>query len=242
MPPYSTQGHCDLTTPPRHKNLVQTTLGRIFFEYSLGLRESTLFQKCPLRPVPPEPLPVSGTPPRRRNFRPGALPIPIQATLIRHRVLVRAAAGAVSAGQHDQPRGRRASRDLSQGGRHHAGADTFISTATTPDNALGPTSSHFPDRSTFENTYRDAIEAHWRSLNAAQLAQETPRGFATFESFSTNGVQANFTADPAAARSKTPAAPNLTSSAAANVKLPINLGGPKVSQFSTIGTSDPNDA
>ncbi|MBL3554190.1 tyrosinase family protein [Rhodovulum sulfidophilum] len=116
--------------------------------------------------------------------------------------------------------------------------DTFFASSTYPDNALDPTSSHYPDWDSFESAYHDPIEAFWNGLSDAQKQQETLRGFPDFESFWTTGVQPNFTAAPANGRSKTLAAPDLTPPASDAVTLPIIEAGLAPEIFTTVVATD----
>ncbi|TDX31379.1 tyrosinase family protein [Rhodovulum visakhapatnamense] len=113
-------------------------------------------------------------------------------------------------------------------------ADTFFASSTYPDNALDPSSSHYPDWDSFESAYHDPIEAFWTGLSDAQKQQETLRGFPDFDSFWTTGVQPNFNANPADGRSKTAAAPDLTPPASDAVMLSVIEAGLRPELFTTV--------
>lgn len=119
-------------------------------------------------------------------------------------------------------------------------ADTFMTTSTYQDNALDPTSSHYPEWPEFEDRYRDAIAAVWSGLTPDQLAQENLRGFPDFDTFWNRGVQPNYTDLRANGRSKTPSDPDLTGRAADAVEEEVILAGLRPEQFTTV-VSD-NDA
>ncbi len=114
-------------------------------------------------------------------------------------------------------------------------ADTMFQGDAYPDNALDPTSSHFPqDWDSFENAFHDTVEKFWAGLSDPQRDQEKLRGFPDFDTFWTDGVKANFTTPPSLGRSKTPAAPDLTDPAASQVKPAIILSGLKTVLFTTV--------
>ncbi|MDU8909659.1 tyrosinase family protein [Aestuariicoccus sp. MJ-SS9] len=114
------------------------------------------------------------------------------------------------------------------------------------DNALDPTSSHFPaDWASFAADYEDATRAYWESFDDAQLAQETIRGNTGFDMF-WNGwggsVQANFATPRSIGRTKTAQNPDLTDRALEFVQPEIVLGGLKPEIFVKPAPNDPSSA
>ncbi|MDU8929931.1 tyrosinase family protein [Alisedimentitalea sp. MJ-SS2] len=118
-------------------------------------------------------------------------------------------------------------------------ANSMFSGGQFPDNALDPTSQHFPaDWATFDAAYQNAVSDYWNTLNAAQLHQEQLRGNPNFNAFYSD-LQSNFTTPRQAGRSKTPTAPNLTGNAEQAVQPQVIMAGLQPVPFTTVSGSNP---
>jgi hypothetical protein len=93
-------------------------------------------------------------------------------------------------------------------------ANSMFNNTANLQNALDPTSTHFPpDWSTFDAAYQPAIANYWNALNSAQRSQQATRHNPNFATFYRN-VQRNFTTPSQFGRSKTATSPYLTGKAA----------------------------